>query len=437
MHIRMIAVGDELLDGRLIESNSTRFAQRLRPFGVKLRHKESIGDDLPDIIDAFERAAQTSPDLILVCGGLGITDDDLTRLALSRWLGSPLIEDPASVAIITERVTARGHTMTAELQRHGHLPALATVLSNPLGLAIGLLAIAPNNHTRVMVLPGVVEEFEAMLDAHLPDLLRSLSPPSASAEVWRQRRFGFVGISERTLEKLLPADLWSPNIRVALNVKNGFVEVALSTSAPDAPTADALLSSAESFLRASRAAAHLMTTHGESIPEAILRVLASRSQSLSVAESCTGGLISHSLTDIPGASNVFREGFVTYANESKVARLGVNPQTLTTFGAVSRHTVCEMALGASERAPSDWSVAVSGIAGPGGAVPGKPTGLIHAAVAGPNGLLIHRAFFFPGRPRWLVKQMTSHHALGLLLCAIEARPLWPQDPNFPPDTRLD
>jgi nicotinamide-nucleotide amidase len=442
MHIRMIAVGDELLDGRVADTNSARVAQRLRPWGLTLHHTQAVPDDLSAILDAL--AAPTPPPaggLIILSGGLGVTADDLTRQALSRFLDLPLVEDADAITAITERLTRRDRALSADLRGHALLPQGATPLANPAGLAIGFCVAYPGHpRTQILTFPGVPDELEAMLDAHLPAILQAAAagspdssdgPDSSHRARWEQRRFGFVGATERDLEQLLPP--LPEGVRVSINVKSGVVEVSLSAQSSPAR---ALLSAAESTLRASLAAPYLITTGGDLPHHAVARLLLARQQTLATAESCTGGLLAHSLTDIPGISSCFIEGFVTYANQAKVARLGVRPETLASFGAVSRHTVEEMALGAKRAAQTDWAIATSGIAGPGGAVPGKPTGLVHTAIAGPDGLLIHRPLFLPGRARALVKQVTAHTIFSFLLCAMEGRPLPPLAP-LPAEIFLD
>jgi nicotinamide-nucleotide amidase len=421
----MIAVGDELLDGRVADTNSARVAQRLRPWGLRLHHTQAVPDDLLAITAAVADSLRAFPPdtdgLLVLSGGLGVTADDLTRAALSDLLRQPLTEDPDGLAALTERLHLRGRALTPDLRGHALRLSGSRPLANPTGLAIGFCAHHPN-HPRVAIvtLPGVPSELEAMLDAHLPAFVQRDGPR------WRQRRFGFVGLPERDLERRLPT--LPPAVRVSLNAKSGVVEVSLSAHTPEDPTAPDPLADAEAALRACAAAPYLITTDGEWPHEACARLLIARGQTLATAESCTGGLLAHALTDIAGVSACYLEGFVTYANQAKVARLQVSPEALATFGAVSRHTVQAMAIGARRAAQTDWAIATSGIAGPGGAVPGKPTGLVHVAVAGPDDLIIHRALFFPSRPRALVKQLAAHAVFALLACALEGRPPPPSDP---------
>ena len=421
MQIEMIAVGDELLDGRVCETNSYRLSKRLRELGHRLRAIQTVPDDEASIAAAFASASARGG-LIIASGGLGITEDDRTRAALSRWSGRGLVVDAAGLEAVQSRNHERGRAWRGALEGHAVIIEGGRGLHNPVGLAVGIDVDAPGG-ARVVALPGVPAEFDAMLAQHLSSWLQT-------NQSWSLRQWSCFGRGELGLEAKLTSLQLSDSVSVGLTAGDGVVGVTLSASEGD----EAALKDAAARVEATLAP-FLVTAGGDSLAEHLGGVLTRRGESLASSESCTGGLIGHLLTEVAGSSAYFTEAAVTYSNDAKMRRLGVRSSTLERFGAVSRHVVLEMVHGLRERSGATWGVATSGVAGPGGGSAAKPVGLVHIAVEGP-GVVLHRAVFYPGRDRSLVKRLAANAALSMLIMGIEGRALWPT-PALPEPIFLD
>ncbi|MEO0513256.1 MAG: competence/damage-inducible protein A [Planctomycetota bacterium] len=403
----VLSVGDELVIGQTVDTNSAWISSSLRDLGVRVLRHETVDDDESRIADAIRRGVDTG-DLIVITGGLGPTADDLTRQALAGVLGAPLVVDELALATLEKRYADADREMPAANRVQALRPDPATMLDNPHGTAPGLHArIAydgiPAGSADVFCLPGPPREMKPMFDA----FVRPAAGPGAGVATRVLRTFG-MGESDMA-EKL--ADLMRRD-RVPLvgtTASGGVVSVRIRCEG--VADADTLLDADEREVR-SRLGDYVFATGDSTLPEAVAAELAARGQTVTAAESCTGGLVTAMLTDVPGVSRIFRGGVVVYSNERKAADLGVEPGVFESDGAVSAACVRAMARGVCERFGADYALAVSGVAGPTGGTPEKPVGTVWIACGTPDGVDARR-FHFPGE-RVDIRQRAATAALGLL-----------------------
>ncbi len=378
MKATVLTIGNELLAGRTVDTNFAFLARLLASAGVDVHRHATVGDDRAAILTAV-RAALAESDLVVVSGGLGPTADDMTRDALADLTGRPLREDREVAAGVAARYARLGRTLTAVARRQALLPAGMELLRNPIGLAPGLWH--REGGRIVCALPGVPREFEAMVrDVLLPRLRAErpdLSPPPAVI-------LRTIGVPESDLAQRIESEgIDLAGVRIAYLPGPGGVDVQVTGLSVGAQAAARVERVAEAI--AARFAHDVFARGEESIEEVVGRLLAARGQTLALAESCTGGLVGSRVTRVPGSSAYFAGGIVAYANEAKVAVLGVSAELLAEHGAVSGEVAAAMARGARERFGADLGLAVTGIAGPGGGTEEKPVGLVHVAVAGSGG----------------------------------------------------
>lgn len=379
----VISIGDELLIGQTINTNAGWLGQRLGFIGIRTVQVTTIGDQAEAIIGALER---TTADLVVITGGLGPTKDDITKHTLCEWFGTELKDDPGALARVEDfldRVGATDPTVRALNRKQAELPISCTVLPNMHGSASGMWF---ERDGRVFIsLPGVPWEMAGIMDDHGFAALREYF----RTPVITHRTVQIFGIGESALA-LRIADwedaLARADIHLAYLPAPGVVKLRLSQyGANDAAAAQLDLERYVRQLPALIGEARMLDSD-RPLEEEIGRLLLASQATLATAESCTGGNISRMITAVPGSSAYFIGGFVTYANAVKMEELGVPGDMLELNGAVSRPVVERMALGVRGALATDWAVAVSGIAGPGGGAPGKPVGTVWMAVAGPDGV---------------------------------------------------
>ena len=396
--IEIITIGDEVLRGETQENNGAWLARVLIRSGLEPWRITVLPDDMDILVRELREAAGRS-EWIIVTGGLGPTVDDITKEAAIRAFALSTGFRQDIVDAVAARLTERGSVMPAGYRDQGRIPDGAGVLPNPIGLAVGLRVRAGS--AELFLLPGVPAEMKAMFEG---SVLPALEPPGKDASV-RLRTFG---LTETELEDHLRKAIPEESLRA--------VSIISSPRGVDAyipPGQDQLvyISAAERELRS------YIFTEGDARMEAVVvGLLVSRRKTVATAESITGGLIASTLVSVPGASDTFREGFVTYGNEAKIEHLGVSAKTLDAHGAVSSQTCVEMAEGARERAGTDFALSTTGIAGPTGGVSGKPVGTCFVALAAPE-VVYCRGFQFPG-DREMVRLRTAYFALDMLRLAL-------------------
>lgn len=400
--ISLVAVGDELLDGRTTDRNATFLGQWCRKHGLNLAAVRVVPDDQARIVVAI-RAAAKEVSLVIVCGGLGPTDDDRTRQAAAALVDRSLIPSEASLMRLREKFAARGLEMPAVNVRQTLFPDGARILPNAVGTAdaFSLTVGAVGRDVLVVFLPGVRREFEHYITTLLSAWLPSSAPASFST-------LQLVGITESAVAEKVEALRIGGGVKVTYCAHFPVVELEISSAAGGQDYVDAV--------RAANAALGpwALVPGATSPAEHVAAVLSTLRLRLATAESCTGGRIADQLTDVPGASRWFERGLVVYANDAKVAELGVPVEVLETHGAVSEETVAAMARGLRERTGVDAALAVSGIAGPDGGSDDKPVGTVHLAVDYRGSLvLVHAQLPAVGRDRF--KSMAA--ALAQMLVA--------------------
>ena len=372
----VVATGEELVGGTTVDTNSSWIARKLRPLGVPLVEIRVVSDGLETIRDAVAEVAR-KVDLLLVTGGLGPTPDDRTRDALAAAAGVPLEEDPQAAALLAAWFARLGRTPSASNARQALLPRGAKALRNERGSAPGIeMSIG---RARVIAMPGVPGELRAMVeDAVLPLVKRAATGPAILERVLQ-----VVGLPESVAGERIAR--WMEREEPPLvsdTVKHGVIRVCAADR--DDEAGRARLAECVGDMKAALGD-HVFAEGDVSLEEVVVARLRERKESVAIAESCTGGLIAAAITDVPGSSEVFVEAHVVYANEAKVRVLAVPTELIERHGAVSEEVARAMAEGVRARAGTKWGLATTGIAGPAGGSPEKPVGLVHLAVAGPEG----------------------------------------------------
>ena len=360
MKAEILCVGSELLLGQIIDTNAAWMAQQLSRFGVDLHRKQTVGDNLERIAGCI-REALARADVLVITGGLGPTTDDLTREAIALALDVPLEFHPELEAPILELWTKRGKTPPDTIGRQAQLPLGALALENTCGTAPGVFAT--QNGKMIFAVPGVPKEMRAMMELGiLPEISRCTD---GAPSVIVSRVLRTVGIGESALEEPVADILLEAQNPTAAPLIFGNTEVhlRLTAKAPDADSASKMLDELEAKIRA-RVGEHIFGIDDQTLPFVVVELLKKRGETLAVAESVTGGVLSQMLTDVAGASAVFCGGVVSYSNDAKTEVLGIAPETLEKVGAVDSQTATEMASRARELFRSDWALSTTGEAGP-------------------------------------------------------------------------
>lgn len=406
----VVCVGDELLYGETVDTNSTWLGKALARLGLPVVRRWTVGDVPADIQDAVGDALDTA-DLVVVTGGLGPTRDDRTLDAVAALLGTPLQEDPDLIAALEARFRARGYeTMPASNRTQARVPAGATVLRNAHGTAPGILL--ERGARTVVLLPGVPRELRGLFEDHLEGwILARLGPRLAPV---RHRVLHTTGIPESRLsdlvEDVLPADLGPVSIAFLPDPLG--VDLRLTVRGGGGGEGEAHLDRIEALL-APVVAPWRFEAPGGDLAAAVVQALRDRGETLAVAESCTGGLLAHRITALAGVSDVFLGGVVAYANSVKAGVLGVPPERIEAHGAVSEEVALDMARAAARVAGADWGIGVTGVAGPTGGSPDKPVGTVWVAVADRGGAVARLSRFAPAA-RDTIQARAAQEALRLL-----------------------
>ena len=408
MSAEILCIGTELLLGDILNSNARWLAQELASLGVPHHRQVVVGDNQERLMAAVREAA-TRCRLLITTGGLGPTADDLTTGAIAAAFSTPLVEHPDVWDDIQSKLEGRGRPVAQSNRRQAQLPQGAAVLPNPVGTAPGMIW-SPLPGFTILTFPGVPREMEAMWRATAVHWLRQ----SGLAEgVFFSRRLHVWGIGESLLAEQVADLLALPNPTVAPYAGSGQVTLRLTARAKDAAAAKALLAPVEQEIR-NRIGLACFGADDDTLASVVLAQLAERRHTLAVAESCTGGALGAALAAVPGASQSWLGGVLAYANRAKQELLGVPAELLERCGAVSDPVALAMAEGVRERLRSDWGVAITGIAGPGGATPEKPVGLVHVAVVGPEGSWSEGVRFGASRGRQTIQALSVGEALHRL-----------------------
>lgn len=410
----IISIGSELLVGSHPETNSLFLAEKLAEKGVRVRWKTIVGDVRDDIAFSLHQAIGRA-DLVILTGGLGSTVDDCTREVVAEVTGRPLRRRTKAYELLRSRYDSYGRTLTASLLRQATIPIKAEMLENPVGTALGFLVT--HRGRLIVALPGVPSEAKAMFEEHVaPKLDKHLK----QSHVLNRQVFQTFGLTETEIDdRVKPVFETSPSITIGLLASPLGVSVTLSEWSPF-PGIRPKGNQAQTSVKFDNAAALVRSCLGEyvyaegsrTMEEVVGQYLLSHGLTLAVAESCTGGLIGHRLTQVPGSSGYLDRALVCYSNRAKQELLAVPNYLLRRFGAVSSLVARAMARGVRKKSHTVLGLAVTGIAGPGGGSPQKPVGLVYVGMDGPDGTKVQK-FLFHG-DRHSIKIRASQAALAIL-----------------------
>ncbi len=394
MTAEILIIGTEILLGQIVDTNSAFIAEQLAAAGIDLYFKTVVGDNEGRIESALRQALERA-DIVIAAGGLGPTEDDLTRSVFARVLGRHLVLNEEILEKIRQRFASRGLIMTANNEKQALVPQNAIILENPRGTAPGLfMRTGARGEKAVVAMPGVPSEMKPMLTQQVIPMLRERA---GKASIIKSRVIKACGIGESRVDDLI-GDLFrsSRNPSIALLAYPSEVHIRVTAKAESAEAAEAMISGIEGKIR-ERVGEWVYGRDQQSMEEIIGFLLHLNHKTLAVAESCTGGLLCNRITNIPGSSQYFERGIISYSNLAKQQLLGIPSQMLDRHGAVSPQVAEAMAMGVRQRSGTDLGLSVTGIAGPEGGTPEKPVGLVYLALAWEGGVASKEYRFFEDR----------------------------------------
>jgi len=402
----IITIGDELLIGQTIDTNSAYIGQELNKIGIWLKRRIAVGDVKEEILDAIAGQSKDN-DVIIITGGLGPTADDITKPALCEYFNEHLVVNESVLQHVTNIFARLNRPMLERNAKQAEVPANCVVLHNERGTAPGMWF--EKNGVIIISLPGVPHEMKGLMEHEvLPRLQQKLELPAVQHRTLLTAGQGESFIAERIshFETALPA-----HIKLAYLPAYGMVRLRLTGRATDVNTLttelDTLFDQLKGLVKE-----WLVVDQDISIAEAVSRLLKTKGKTVATAESCTGGYIAHLITSKAGSSSIYNGSVVSYANSAKQNLLGVKEETLQQFGAVSEETVRDMAQGAITALETDYAIATSGIMGPDGGTQEKPVGTVWIAVASKERIRTSKQHFRFDRQRNI--ELTAHTALNLL-----------------------
>ncbi|NLK21709.1 MAG: competence/damage-inducible protein A [Epulopiscium sp.] len=387
MNAEILSVGTELLLGDIVNTNAQYIAKRLADIGIGVYHQSVVGDNESRLYDAFSLALKRA-DIVITTGGLGPTKDDLTKEIAAMISGKDMVMDGESLEWIKSYFLKIGRTMTESNIKQAYFPKGATIFHNNNGTAPGCAIEV--GEKKIILLPGPPREMKPMFEESVIPYLIPFQEGILVSKVLR-----ICGIGESQVEDMLKdlIDIQT-NPTIALYAKTGEVTIRITAKAPKKENANALIKPIDEKIRSILGD----NIYGEgivSLEDVVANLLIKNNKTIAVAESCTGGLLAAKLINYPGISAVFKEGAVTYSNEAKVSRLGVNADTLKNHGAVSKETAKEMAKGICKTGGTDIGISTTGIAGPEGGTTQKPVGLVYVGLC-IDGEVNYKRFQFRG-----------------------------------------
>jgi len=401
----IISVGNELLAGQIVDTNVGYLSRQLLSMGIPTVNCYTVGDEIDSIAEAMAQAAQQA-DIVLITGGLGPTDDDLTRQALAKFMGAQLEFREELLSRISEFFVKRDIKMSANNKVQAYIPSGAEALPNNVGTAPGIMA---EHEGKIFVcLPGVPAEMKQMFAESVAGKLKK----AGGGQVVLTRKVRCFGTGESVIAEKV-GDLMQRDRNPLINctVSGGIITLHIIAKATDRAGAEEMIEEDARQLRALLGDL-VYGEDEETLAEVVGVKLREQGKRLAVAESCTGGLIAKLLTDVPGSSDYFTYGWVTYSNEAKIRQLGVDGALIEKHGAVSEEVARAMAKGARDRADTDFAIGVTGIAGPGGGTGQKPVGLVYIAVDAGEELEVQRYIF--SHTRGHIRYRAALTALNML-----------------------
>ena len=409
MIVELLATGDELLTGQVVDTNSAWLMDRLWDLGVMVRRKTLVGDDRDDLTSAI-REITGRAELVVLSGGMGPTEDDLTSEVVASVLGVPLELDEPSLRAIEARFRSFGREMTPNNAKQARFPRGAEVIPNRFGSAPGFSVRIGRGD--LVCLPGVPSEYRGLCEEWvLPRVSARLGEVPAAGLV---KLFGVPESHADDAMRPLMDDPANADVRWGYRAHWPEVHVKWTVSGPDAVAREARIRSAVRAIFGEAA----WGEGKDELPDLVVTRLGARGERVALAESCTGGLLASLLTAVPGASAVLDLGVVAYANSVKERMLGVPAELLAAHGAVSEPVARALAEGARRTAPATWGIGITGIAGPTGGTPEKPVGTVHLALAGPRGTEAIARRYRGDRER--IRRQATFEALDVFLRALRA-----------------
>lgn len=404
MNAEIIAVGTELLMGQIANTNAQYISEKLNSIGINVYYHSVVGDNRERLTETLSHACSRSQ-LVILTGGLGPTQDDLTKETVALFFERNLLLHEESLQQIKDYFLRINRTMVQSNEKQAYLPEGSIAIPNPNGTAPG--CIIDNGKNIVALLPGPPREMQPMLTETILPYLTQKSDQKISSQYLR-----VFGIGESMVEDML-IDLieGQTNPTIATYAKEFEVNIRITASCFPQQDVDSILLPVVSEIQ-KRLGNNITTTENEEMEFIVARLLQQSRQTLATAESCTGGLLSGRLTNVPGISESFVSGFVTYSNQAKVNNLGVQTDTLSNYGAVSEETAVEMARGVRLKSNADIGLSITGIAGPGGATDIKPVGLVYIALAHQEGTICKKLTLQGNRQR--IRHAACLHALNLI-----------------------
>ncbi len=405
MRAEIIATGTELLTGGSLDTNSLFLSEELLIVGLQTAFKTVVGDDEKDMEEAVRRALERV-DAVIITGGLGPTDDDITRKVIAKIMKKRLVLNEDALAAIHARLAGRGREIPAVNDRQALIPAGARILPNPAGTAPGFYI--DDEGPLLAVLPGVPREMKAMYEEGLRPVLQERYGRKAFI---RRRVLRTCGIWESAVNQSIQDIIRRGEPVIGLSAKTTGVDIRIIARAANAEQAQLLADRTESAIREKIGDA-VYGVDGMEIEEVIGALLKQRRLTLAVAESCTGGMVGGRITNVAGSSEYFERGAVVYSNEAKTEMLGVPQNLLERHGAVSSEVAAAMARGIRDAAHADLGLSVTGIAGPGGGTEKKPVGLVYIGLASPQGVKTAEHRFLGNREQ--IRARASQMALDMV-----------------------
>ncbi len=398
---QIIAVGNELLFGDVVNTNAAYLSSKLCDLGIIITRHTVVTDDENVILDATKMATKNN-DIVIFSGGLGPTDDDLTKETLAKFLDVDLVLDDFSLKEIHRYFTAKDMYMPKKNEKQALKPEGSKALRNLNGTAPGIYAEKAGVH--YFLLPGPPSELKPMFTDEVMPILKSLSDMAIASKT-----MSVMGIGESDMAELL-GDLLDneTNPKVAPYASPGVVKFKITAYGNDEKEVNDLVKAKRDELFPIMKD-YLLSEDGASLEEVLIRELKSDSKTLAIAESCTGGMVSSSIVAVPSASAILKKSNITYSNESKIKDIGVNASTIESFGAVSEECAREMARGVMKSAGSDFGLAITGIAGPSGGTDKKPVGTVFIAVCDAENCKVKKYIFTGNRAR--VRNSASSFAM--------------------------
>ncbi len=397
----IITIGDEILAGTTLDTNAHWLTGELVALNISVLRRHTISDKKEEILHVLQTLSDETG-IVLITGGLGPTRDDITKKTVTEYFGGKLIFSKSLFQEIQEKLRHRNRVIPESNREQALIPDNARIFPNPMGTAAGLCF--EDKGKLIYLMPGVPEEMKSIFRESIRSELTKISGEKIRVYIYKT-----TGIMESEIVDRIDEGLQDfPTVKVGYYPSVYGVNLKMTVKENEAGAVESRL---RDFLY-SRLGDYIYAEGDRDITEIIAEKLIARGWTLSVAESCTGGLISHRITEVPGISQVFTEGLVTYSNEAKMRLLGVSADTLKEFGAVSKETVIEMARGIRQRSGTDTAVSVSGIAGPAGGTREKPVGTVWICALTPEKEETYRLIFNKGR--YLNKLFESQAALNLL-----------------------